>query len=117
MSTTDEWASVCEIADKYNFISIRELAVRKLLDIALPVDKVILGQRYAERQLLISGYREICCRYYGLTLDEGLRLGMEDVIQIGHVREAIREADYTFSRDFEIEEYFASRLPPRSAPE
>jgi len=112
LSTTEEWASAFEIADKYNFNAVRELAVRRLLDVASPVDKVVLGHRYAERRLLIPGYHALCCRYNAITLEEGMRLGIEDVVLIGEIRESIREADYTFSGEFAVENHFGSRLPP-----
>jgi len=112
LTTTYEWASVFEIADKYGFGAVRELALRRLQDVASPVDKVVLGHRYGERRLLIPGYHALCCRYTGLSLAEGLQLGMEDTILVAQTREAIRDADYTFSADFSVEHHFGARLPP-----
>lgn len=103
--------SVFDIADKYGFNAVRELALRRLLEIATPVDKVVLGHRYAEPRLLIPGYRDLCCRYNSLAYEEGIRLGMEDVILIQQTRERIRDADYSHSAEFDVEHYFACRLP------
>lgn len=105
------------IADRFAFISVRELAIRKLLAVATPIDKVVLGHRFAERRLLIPGYTALVSRYCSLTLDEALCLGMTDVVLISQAREALREGDYTYSGDVHVERLFADRLPPPFGPE
>ena len=115
-STPAEWTSVLDIADKFNFTAVRDLAIRRLLECAPPIDKVVLGHRFEERRLLIPGYKDLCCRYNPLTLEEGLKLGMEDVIIIQQTREIIRNADYAHSADFDVEHYFGCRLPYENEP-
>ncbi|KLO15114.1 hypothetical protein SCHPADRAFT_902685 [Schizopora paradoxa] len=117
VSTSEEWASVLNIADRFAFTSVRELAIRKLLAVASPVEKVVLGHRFAERRLLIPGYMALVSRYSALSLDEAVCLGMADVVLISQAREAIRDGDYTYSGDVPVESLFAGRLPPPSAPE
>lgn len=90
---------------------MRELAIRKILEVASPVDKIIIGHKFGLRRLSIPGYKALCTRYNSLTLEEGRRLGMDDVILIGSAREAIRDADYAYTNDFHVEKYFDSRLP------
>ena len=80
VTTTEEWAPVLNIADRFAFASVRELAIRKLLATASAVEKVVLGHRFAERRLLIPGYAALVSRYCSLSLDEAVCLGMADVV-------------------------------------
>ena len=115
--TTEEWISVLEVADRYNFDAVRELAIRKLLEVTTPIEKLVVGHRYAERRLLIPGYAALCTRHNAVTIEEAVRIGLEDVVLISQTRESIRDADYRFTGEFKAESFFKSRLPPVSEAE
>ena len=74
----------------WGFASIRALAIKYLCVIAGPVDKVVLGRDFDVPQWLPEAYLAICDRPEPLTLDEGDRLGVKDVIRISQAREAMR---------------------------
>ncbi|KIM88761.1 hypothetical protein PILCRDRAFT_23473, partial [Piloderma croceum F 1598] len=81
-ATVDEWTSILGFAVKWNFHSIKVLAVKQLSPITSPIDKVVLRHTYNIVEWLPTAYGNICRRKDALTLEEGMRLGMEDVIKI-----------------------------------
>ncbi|KAF7979220.1 hypothetical protein HWV62_43172 [Athelia sp. TMB] len=85
--TTQQWASILHLADKWGFESIRLLAVDQL-DAAPPVDKIVLGRRYGIAAWLPGAYEAVCTRDAPLTVEEGIRLGVEDVVRIAAARQA-----------------------------
>jgi len=106
--TVDEWAAVLYLADKWNFKSIKNLAINKLALIASPIDRIVLGRNYQINEWLGDAYRDVCTRADPLTYEEGVRLGMEDVINISAI---MVRYDYAprFSRrllDEELESHF-----------
>jgi len=86
-TTVEEWTSILDLSTRWAFQSF---AVRQLTFLASPVDKIVLGRKYHVTEWLWDAYRAICEREHALTLDEGLRLGMQGVIDISHARQAIR---------------------------
>ncbi|KZP25198.1 hypothetical protein FIBSPDRAFT_673074, partial [Athelia psychrophila] len=86
-STVDEWSRILRLADKWSFESIRALAITQLAPIASPIDKIVLGRRYGVNEWLPDAYETVCVRPAALTLDEGRRLGVDDVIRINAIRQ------------------------------
>ncbi|KAH8110455.1 hypothetical protein DFH11DRAFT_1619815 [Phellopilus nigrolimitatus] len=121
LSTSDDWKSVLSIADKFEFINVRELALGRLSTLASPMDKICLGHRYSRRDFLFSGYRDICLRDEPLAANEIKCLDEEDVALITAKRETLsyqkRTQNRTYSNktlsmtDSEVEKYFEKRLP------
>ncbi|KZP25161.1 hypothetical protein FIBSPDRAFT_1009241, partial [Athelia psychrophila] len=87
VSTVDEWSSILHLADKWSFESIRALAITQLVPIASPIDKIVLGRRYGVNAWLPGAYGTVCVRPTALTLDEGRRLGVDDVVRINAIRQ------------------------------
>ncbi|KII95519.1 hypothetical protein PLICRDRAFT_219429 [Plicaturopsis crispa FD-325 SS-3] len=114
VSTVDEWTSILELSAQWNFVDIISLATKELARIVSPVEKVVLIRKYhvhiaaawpaivkgceglfgAERcdmeEWLGGAYHAIFTRDEDLTLEEGERLGMAEVIKIAHARRAMR---------------------------
>ncbi|KAI0060590.1 hypothetical protein BV25DRAFT_1769606, partial [Artomyces pyxidatus] len=88
--TSEDWASVLRLSTIWGFASIRKLAVERLETIASAVDKLVLGHAHDVNAWLLPGYVALCLRGIPLTLEEGRRLGMDDVILITSIRESIR---------------------------
>lgn len=86
-STVDEWTAILGVAAKWNFKSIRALAIRQLDSIASPVDKIVLGRKYEIVDWLSDAYKAVCMREDALSIEEGVRLGMEEVIKISALRQ------------------------------
>ncbi|KIM85851.1 hypothetical protein PILCRDRAFT_5473 [Piloderma croceum F 1598] len=89
-TTVDEWTAILNLAAKWKFESIKDLAIRQLALIGSPIDKIVLGQRHGVTDWLLDSYRAICERSDALTLDEANRLGMENVVKISSLRQDIR---------------------------
>lgn len=88
-STLDEWASILHLSSKWGFGAIRALAVREVFALASPVDKIVLGRKYTMHDWLFDALVEVCERPEPLTLEEGRRLGMDDVIRIYRARQTL----------------------------
>ncbi|KAF7986995.1 hypothetical protein HWV62_73 [Athelia sp. TMB] len=85
--TTQQWAAILHLADKWGFESIRLLATDRL-GAAPPVEKIVLGRRYGIGAWLPGAYEAVCTREAPLTVEEGIRLGVEDVVRIAAARQA-----------------------------
>lgn len=90
LQTTEEWTSVLELAYKWQFDSVCELAADKLSHVASLVDQVILGRRYGLEKMLLDARVRLCEREAPISLDEGRRLGLDECIVIGEVRQKAR---------------------------
>ncbi|KZP06378.1 hypothetical protein FIBSPDRAFT_709812, partial [Athelia psychrophila] len=85
--TTAQWTSVLHLAAKWGFESIQLLAIDKLTATAIPVDKIVLGRRYGISDWLPGSYEAVCTRADPLTVEEGMKLGVEDIIKISAARQ------------------------------
>ncbi|KZP04899.1 hypothetical protein FIBSPDRAFT_711825, partial [Athelia psychrophila] len=87
-STIEEWSAVLRLSDKWGFKTVKNLAVSKIAPMASPIDMIVLGRRYSiDSYRLVDAYDAICLRPAPLTLEEGNRVGMEDVIKIMTIRQ------------------------------
>ncbi|KZP04947.1 hypothetical protein FIBSPDRAFT_1054357 [Athelia psychrophila] len=85
--TTAQWTSVLHFAAKWGFESIQLLAIDKLTATAILVNKIVLGRRYGISDWLPGAYEVVCTRADPLTVEEGMKLGVEDVIRISAARQ------------------------------
>ncbi|KZP28777.1 hypothetical protein FIBSPDRAFT_1039501 [Athelia psychrophila] len=85
--TTSQWTSVLHLAAKWGFESIQLLVIDKLTATAIPVDKIVLGRKYGISDWLHGAYEAVCMRANPLTVEEGMKLGVEDIIRISAARQ------------------------------
>ncbi|KZP28654.1 hypothetical protein FIBSPDRAFT_947479 [Athelia psychrophila] len=85
--TTAQWTSILHLAAKWVFESIQLLAIDNLTATAIPVDKIVLGRRYGISDWLPGSYEAVCTRADPLTVEEGMKLGVEDIIRISAARQ------------------------------
>ncbi|KZP28756.1 hypothetical protein FIBSPDRAFT_693229, partial [Athelia psychrophila] len=85
--TTAQWTSVLHLAAEWGFESIQLLAIDNLTATAIPVDKIVLGRRYGISDWLSGAYEAVCTRADPLTVEEGMKLGVEDIIRISTARQ------------------------------
>lgn len=78
------------LAAKWEFHLYRDLAIERLSQIASPVERILLARRFDITHWLLPAYLELCQRQEALTFDEGMRLGMKDVILLSDIRQSIR---------------------------
>ncbi|KDQ59102.1 hypothetical protein JAAARDRAFT_128099 [Jaapia argillacea MUCL 33604] len=88
-STVEEWTSILHLSTKFSFASIRRLAIRSIFPIASSIDKIVLANKYdiEGTEWKRDAYVDVCQRKEALTLEEGERLGMSEVIKIARVRQ------------------------------
>ncbi|OCH86099.1 hypothetical protein OBBRIDRAFT_738647 [Obba rivulosa] len=92
LKTVEEWSSVLALATKFQFDDQRELAIARLAQLATPIDRICLGRQHDVREWLESAYFQLCMRDQALTLEEGNKLGMVDVILLSELRQSIRSS-------------------------
>jgi hypothetical protein len=66
------------------------MAVTKLASLAGPVDRVVLAHAYDVGQWLPLAYQALCEREECLSDEDGLKLGIHDVLKIARLRVAMR---------------------------
>jgi hypothetical protein len=101
-ATVEDWTSILDLAAKWNFQSIKGLAIKQLVPITSPIDKVVLGRRHSITEWLSEAYSAICERRDALTLEEGIRLGMEDVIKIAAVRQGEQSSTFKPTEQLDV---------------
>lgn len=85
--TTDQWSSILHLAEKWGFENITLLAIDNLIVHATPIDKIVLSRRHGITNWLPAAYEAVCTRADPLTLEEGMKLGMEDAMRISAARQ------------------------------
>ncbi|KAM6502718.1 hypothetical protein JOM56_002695, partial [Amanita muscaria] len=85
--TTQDWISVLGLASKWGFESLRARAISKIeKTVDSPIDMVTVGRQYGIPTFLLHGYAVLCQSTAPLSDEEGLRLGVEDVLKIYRIR-------------------------------
>ena len=87
--TLDDWTSVLRVAKRFVFDAHYRLAISRLAQVATPIDLIALAREYDIPGWLEDAYFLVCTREEALTLEEGLRLGMADVIGLSELRHRI----------------------------
>lgn len=88
--TKDEWAGVLDFAHVYDAPNLRDLAATHLIHLAPSVDRIVWGREYGLSHWLLDAYVEICTRPTKLSKEEGIRLGIHEMMNIHSVREDLR---------------------------
>ncbi|EIN06749.1 hypothetical protein PUNSTDRAFT_136585 [Punctularia strigosozonata HHB-11173 SS5] len=89
--TIQEWLVVLELATMWEFAGIRVRAIEALLVLPMdPVEKVTVGFQYdiKDERWLPPALKALVERPKCLTLEEGVKLGLECVIKLAQVRES-----------------------------
>lgn len=72
--------SITRVAYRWCFTSIYQFALRKMEVVASPVDKIVCARTLGAVHWLIDAYAALCKRNKALTVEEGHRLGLEEVL-------------------------------------
>ncbi|CAK5281911.1 unnamed protein product [Mycena citricolor] len=91
-ASVEEWTSILSLSTRWEFTSIRELAIQHLGPSTSAVERIALGRRFDVGPWLVPAYTELCERMDPLTLTEGQLLGVDIIIRIQQVRHSIRYA-------------------------
>jgi len=93
--SVEEWKSIYELADKFQFAEVKNLCVRELqkkntTDLPLVERIALYIQLKVDPRHLVPLYAELCERNTPLTLVEAKTLGMETMLFVANAREALR---------------------------
>ncbi|KAJ6631475.1 hypothetical protein B0H10DRAFT_495799 [Mycena sp. CBHHK59/15] len=88
----EDWSTILRLADRWVFAEVKNLAVRELEKKEMPdIDRIVLYHQFkVDEEHLLPRYAALCERPELLTVDEGLKLGMEIVIPLSRARECAR---------------------------
>ncbi|TFK61055.1 hypothetical protein BDN72DRAFT_828546 [Pluteus cervinus] len=89
----DEWASILKVSHLWEFKAIFKLALQKIKPLSASVDKVVLGKAYNIPEWATEGRVQLCRRDEPITLEEAIRMGMEEVVNISKTRHHIRPSE------------------------
>ena len=89
--TVPQWIATLDLATKWEFRDIRELAIKQLSECKIePIKKIVLEHKYSiERQWAYQAYIELCSRRSPLTAVEAEQLGTETAMLIAEAREKL----------------------------
>ena len=85
----EEWKSVLHLSTRWDFISIRRLALNNIQP-PTPHDRLLLARTYSVDHWLNPALSALCERKAPLNLDEARQMNIEDVVLVATVREDIR---------------------------
>jgi len=92
-TSVENWRDILNLADKWKFPEVKELAVRELqkkMDLDV-VSKVALYQHYdVDPRHLIPLYAQLCERPDSLTREEAKVLGLDATVLISATRQTLR---------------------------
>jgi hypothetical protein len=82
---------VLKVATQWDFSSVRSLAVTKLSNLLVTsADRVEVGKEFDVQGWLGPAYMDLCIREEPLSLQDGQKLGIGDIIEIYRLRSLIR---------------------------
>ncbi|KAJ7350684.1 hypothetical protein DFH08DRAFT_695847, partial [Mycena albidolilacea] len=91
-ATIADWSTILELAHRWQFTEVKALAVRELEKLEMSdVDRIVLYHAFGvDESYLVPRYAALAERPELLTVEEGIRLGMETVIPLSRARECLR---------------------------
>lgn len=79
------------MSTRWEFSSLRELAIEQLHDIAAPVNQVALAKQFHIDEWLIPAYVTLCKRQELFTVEEGRMLGTDGLVMIAQLQKRVRD--------------------------
>jgi hypothetical protein len=93
-ATVEEWSMILELAHIWDFPQVKDLAIRELEEMSMSmshIDKIVLYHNCGvDESYLLSCYSALCSREETITVEEGLKLGIETALQLARARECAR---------------------------
>jgi hypothetical protein len=92
--TPEEWTSVLHLSTRWEFDSVRRIAIRELERYPLsPIDKIRLSREFdIATPWTLKAYTELCERPEALSVQEALSLGLQVTVRISQIRERLRRS-------------------------
>jgi hypothetical protein len=91
-ATVEEWTSILKLAHTWDFVGVKDLALRELERLVIPpLRKIVIYHSYAiDRRLLLAAYMAFAVRDEPISIEEGQELGLETALQLARAREFVR---------------------------
>ena len=91
-ANVEEWSSILKLASQWDFVEVKEFALRELEQLEMPaLDKIILYHTHnINRNLLQAAYIALTVRDESISIKEGRLLGLETALRLAHAREYAR---------------------------
>jgi len=91
-ANVEEWSSVLKLANQWDFVEVKALAVRKLQRLSIDsIQKILLYRKHeVHRVHLQEALTELTIREKPINADEGRELGLETLVQLADARERAR---------------------------
>ncbi|KII86835.1 hypothetical protein PLICRDRAFT_113856 [Plicaturopsis crispa FD-325 SS-3] len=88
----DDWVAILRLANEWQFVEVKRLAIRKLEKLDLdPVQKIVLYRAHnIDSSYLVDAFSALCRRDTLLPLSDCEKLGMPTFLQISEARERAR---------------------------
>ncbi|KAF9007531.1 hypothetical protein BDQ17DRAFT_1324102 [Cyathus striatus] len=101
--TQSSWLKVINIATMWDFLSIREFAIKQIpLESIASIDKIIFGEQYGVIEWFYRGMLEILGRKSVLEVEEAEKIPLSMVLRIQKARERILSS-FTFISEKALE--------------
>lgn len=101
-----QWCSILSLATKWEFDSIRTLALTQLNTFPstaiASVDRIILARRLQLPEWILPPFVDLVCRSNTLSLDEARKLSLEDVVTLAMAREEIKKTQEANDRTHQV---------------
>jgi hypothetical protein len=88
-TTVEQWEWILDLADRWKFTEVKNLAVRELEKLEIPlVDRITIYQDYdVGEEHLMPRYAELCKRDEEIDVDIGERIGWKVALRLQNARE------------------------------
>ncbi|KAJ8586626.1 hypothetical protein M405DRAFT_743285, partial [Rhizopogon salebrosus TDB-379] len=85
----DHWVTILDLATRWKFPNVRDLAVRQLQKLDMkPVERIITYYKYNLDQTLLLPAFTLLCKQSSRSVEDGEQLGMPTVLKISEARES-----------------------------
>lgn len=91
-ANVEEWTTVLKLANQWEFVEVKALAIRELQTLPMdPVPRILLYRKYAVNEdHLHKAFTELTIQDEFPNADEARQLGLETVVQLANARERAR---------------------------
>jgi hypothetical protein len=89
-TTQGEWVSVLRLAHRFDFASMRTLAIKQLSGLTTAVDRILLAREFAVDEWLRSAYIDICTMPDLIPDEDIARLGLELFQKLARARDKLK---------------------------
>ncbi|KAJ6497542.1 hypothetical protein C8R45DRAFT_130647 [Mycena sanguinolenta] len=100
----DEWISVLKLANLWDFIEVRKLAIEQLASYSESLDcieRILFARQYDVSGWLRSGYIELARRRTAISASEAARIGLDVALRICQLREATVLANFASTNPYQ----------------